>query len=289
MKAYLGHPRLEHLVKTGFYRLVADIIYGYGYLDRDCLDESQDRTHQILRVVAEDVSFLQGLDVDLSTLKMFQGYAGIKDRQRLLAWQLEHEVIRDIQQILRYMTVYKAIRYLDRQYGERYKDKQNLVCKYRDYLEICEKLDYDMKNSFILYPNDLKKSHDKVAHHLKHKDDARIKREFMAGYKDIAGKLDFEKDGMEIVYPSLPEDVIAEGHALHHCVGSYLGRIAKHECIILFLRRCEDKDEPFYTIEIRGNGITQVRGMQNCDMTPEVETFIRAWERCVLRTQLPAA
>lgn len=289
LKAYLGHPRLEHLVKTGFYRLVADITYGYGYLDRDCLDESQDRTHQILRVVAEDVSFLQGLDVDLSTLKMFQGYAGIKDRQRLLAWQLEHEIIRDIQQILRYMTVHKAIRYLDRQYGERYKDKQDLVSEYRDYLEICEKLDYDMKNSFVLYPNDLKKSHDKVVRHLKHKDDARIKREFMAVYKDIAGKLDFEKDGMKIMYPSLPDDVIAEGHALHHCVGSYLGRIAKRECIILFLRRCSDESEPFYTIELRENKAVQVRGMQNCDMTPEVEAFITAWERCVLRTQLPAA
>ena len=146
-----------------------------------------------------------------------------------------------------------------------------------------------MKNSFVLYPRDLKTAHDKTARQFEQEKDALLKQGFVAVYKDIAGKLDFEKGGLKIVAPSLPDEVIAEGHALHHCVGSYVERVADHECIILFLRRCAAEDQPYYTIEVRGNKAVQVRGMGNCRMTPEVEAFITAWEQRVLRTRLPAA
>ena len=63
--------------------------------------------------------------------------------------------------------------------------------------------------------------------------------------------------------------------------------MARKECVILFLRQCEDLDKPFYTVEVRGKKIAQVRGMRNCDPTPEVEKFMDKWEREVLR--VPAA
>lgn len=103
------------------------------------------------------------------------------------------------------------------------------------------------------------------------------------------GQLDFERDGFKIVYPSTPDDVIAEGHALHHCVGSYTERVAEKECIILFLRKCSDETKPFYTVEVRGQKAVQVQGKGNCDMTPEVEAFITVWEQRVLSTRHLAA
>lgn len=63
LRAYLEHPRLEHLVKTGFFSLAADL--AYRQLSKDTLDESQGRTHRILRVAPEDVAFLRTLDVDV--------------------------------------------------------------------------------------------------------------------------------------------------------------------------------------------------------------------------------
>ena len=83
LRAYLQHPRLEHLVKTGFYHIASDLAYRYN---TDSLDETENRTHRILRVSAEDVEFLKGLNVDISTLKIFQRYTGLKDRQKLLLW-----------------------------------------------------------------------------------------------------------------------------------------------------------------------------------------------------------
>lgn len=288
--SYLNHPRLEHLVKTGFYSLVSDITYRHTIR---CLDESRNRTHQILGVAAEDVPFLRDIDVNIAALQIFQKYTGIKGRQKLLLWQLEHKISRDIIPILQYMTPHKLMRYLDTQflflklrrtqYGTaRYKDMQAIVSEYRDYLEMCSDLEYNMKNSFVLYPHDLQKSHDKTAKRYKSKSEAITKKKFMAAYSCIEGQLDYEKDGMKIVYPETPDDMIAESHALHHCVDSYLSRVAKGECFILFLRKCADESTPFFTIEIRGNKPVQVRGVGNCSPTPEVEDFIKAWEQRVL-------
>lgn len=290
LAAYLNHPRLEHLVKTGFYSLVSDIVYRYN---NDCIDESRNRTHQILGVVAEDVGFLRSIDPDMSVLKIYQDYTGMKGRQELIVWQIQNAVGYDVLPILQHMTPHKAMRYLNSQYeflclrknkygSQRYKNMQDLVSEYHDYLELCKKLNYDMKNSFVQYPADLQKAHDKAAHRLKHKADAKERRAFAAVYRNIAGQYEFEKDGMKIVYPSTPDDVISEGHLLHHCVGGYVERAANHECVILFLRHCNNETKPFYTIEVRGKQIIQVRGMKNCSATPEVDKFVKAWEQRVL-------
>lgn len=290
LSAYLNHPALEHLVKTGFYAVVNDLVYSY---QESCLDESQHRTHRILGVNAEDIDFMRSIDLDMEELKIYQKYAGLKGRQELIVWQIQNEISRDVLPILKHMTPHKAMRYLDSQYeflrfrktkygAQRYKTIQDLVSEYRDYLEICEKLDYDLKNSFVKYPKDIQKAHDKVAKRLKHKADVKERRDFAAVYKSIAGQFDFEQDGMKIVYPSIPDDVVREGHALHHCVGGYTGRVADHECVILFLRQCSDPEKSFFTIEMRGNKPVQVRGTGNCAATPEVDRFIKSWEQRVL-------
>ncbi len=290
LKAHLEHPRLEHLCKMGFYRIVADLAY---HNDGEDLDETQNRTHQILGVAAEDVSFLYNLDADLSVLKTFQGYAGIKDRQQLLIWQLENDVKDNILPILAYITVHKLIHYAERQflylcqhknrYGSiRYQKMQDIVTEYRDYLEMCHDLNYDMKNTFVLYPKDLQKSHDRVQKRCKIKENAQFLQDFKAAVQDARKHMAFERDGMKIVVPATPGELSSEGNALHHCVGSYGGRVAKKECMILFLRHCSDETKPYYTIEVRGQEIIQVRGMGNSLPTEEVKRFIDTFKQQVL-------
>lgn len=292
---FLEHPRLEHLIKTGFYRLAADMVYHY-YVYKSRLDETQNRTHRILGVMAEDVPFLRGLDVSSETLKIYQEYCStnLKNRQRLLRWQIEHDVRHNVKDILEHFTVHKMIRYLDGQYlrlrerrtkygAVRYGSMQAVVTEYRDYLDMCRKQNYDLSNSFVLCPADLQKAHDRVAQRIKQKADAKQRRDFRAAYKRVMGQLDFESDGMKIVYPASSDEIIAEGHALHHCVGGYVDRVAKQKCMILFLRRCEDEGKPFYTVEVQGRKVVQVRGMENKEATPKVRKFMDIWERRVLQ------
>lgn len=295
LSAYLRHPRMEHLVKTGFYNLVSGLVYDYTQ-SKPKLDETQNRTHRVLGVMAEDVAFLRGLDVTPYTLGVFQKYSreNLKDRQKLLRWQIEHDVRNHVEDILKHMTVHRLIRYLEGQYphlrerktrygGVRYDSMQAVVTEYNDYLEMCQKQKYDLTSSFILYPADLQKAHDKVAQRIQHNASAKLRRDFQAVYKRIMGQLDFEANGMKIVYPASSDEIVAEGNALHHCVGGYVDRVAAKKCMILFLRRCEDVDKPFFTVEVQHRKVVQVRGNCNAAPTPEVRKFMDVWERRVLR------
>ena len=292
LAAHVEHPKLEHLVKVGFYNLASDL--AYKRLSGDALDETQGRTHRLLGVAAEDVAFLRKLDVNAVALQMFRECADAKDRQRLFLWRRGHSVGRDVAQCLAYMTPHRLMRYLEQQYpalrtrktqygGQRYRDIQAVATEYRDYLDMCVNLEYDMGNSFVLYPRDLQQAHDRVQKRIKIKANAQMRRDFKAAMQAITGHLNFESDGMKIVLPATPEELAAEGNALHHCVGGYADRVARKECIILFLRQCDNLEKPFYTMEIRNRQAVQVRGLRNCDATPEVKRFVDQFERRVLQ------
>lgn len=299
LNAHVRHPRFEHLLKTGFFELAAGL--AYGSCSSGILDETQNRTHHILQVAPEDVPLLKEMDVSPSTLRGFQPYSQqhLKGRQELLRWTLAHDVKHDVDKILPHLTVHKFLRYMDSQYaflqfrrtqhgGRRYDNMQALVTEYRDYLEMCGKENYDMKNSFVLFPKDLQKAHDIVAARIQHRVDAKARRKFRAVYKRVGDSLDFESQGMRIVCPAAPRDIIAEGQALHHCVGSYVNRIDDEKCLILFVRRCEDIAKPFYTIELRNREVVQLKGVGNTRATPEVQAFVDLWTREVLRSEKAA-
>ncbi len=292
LRAYLEHPRLEHLVKTGFCALVSDLVY--RCTKDGLLDESQNRTHRILGVAAEDVDFLREMGIDATDLEIFHRYAGIKDRQPLIRWQRERRVMRDVLPVLKYTTAHKLMKYADAQFDllhprdtkGRYRGHQDVVSEYRDYLDMCAKLDYAAKSKSVLFPKNLKKAHDRAAKQLKLQKDELARRNFEEAYRRITGHLDFTCGGLQVVYPKSLKALAEEGSALQHCVVNYGNRIANRECIVLFLRRCSEPEKPFYTIEVRDGHITQLRGLQNCAPTPEVQRFANAWERDVL--QAPA-
>lgn len=288
LAADLKHPRLEHLVKVGFYNLASDLAYRGDY--NHTLDETQNRTHRILNVAAEDVPFLRELDVDMAMIQKFHQYGSLKDRQALLRWQLRNDVTYNIPEILRQITPHRMMKYLDQQQShpdpqtrERYAKMQACVTEYRDYLDLCAKLGDDLASSFVLYPKNLRKAHDQASKRLKIKVDKAMRRDFHIAYNHIQAHKDFTMAGLQMVYPSAPEEIVHEGQALHHCVAGYVDRVAQKKCLILFLRHSDDLATPFYTVEVRGNKAVQVRGYKNADPTPEVETFMTAWERQVLQ------
>lgn len=296
LAAHVKHPRYEHLVKVGFYDLVCQLVYHYhNYYPAPELDEGQNRTHRILGVGAEDVGFLRELKVEPEALQLFQAYyrARMKDRQRLLLWQMDRKIKKDLLPALAHTTAHKLMRYIDGQYaalkgrkaeygGLRYESVKAVVGEYMDYLDMCQRQNYDLKNSFVLYPKDLQKSHDRVAQRIKIKADMKMREDFQAAYRRIMGQLDFERDGMKIVYPASLDDIVAEGQALHHCVGSYVDKVAARKTMILFLRKSEDVEKPYYTVEVKNREVMQVRGAGNQEPTPAVEKFMAAWERKVL-------
>lgn len=87
-------------------------------------------------------------------------------------------------------------------------------------------------------------------------------------------KMDIRRDGFILKIAESQEDLNVESSVLGHCVRTYGNRVAEGKTIIYFIRREENPDEPYYTLEIRPEGkFIQCRGEHNCSMTPEVEAF----------------
>ena len=70
-----------------------------------------------------------------------------------------------------------------------------------------------------------------------------------------------------------------EGAALDHCVGTDGDRVAKGQTHIFFVRRVEEPDTPYFTMEYNNGRVIQCRGNHNCGMPASVKAFVAAFEK----------
>lgn len=300
LKMYLRHPLLvERLTKVGFENIVADVVYRHGF--SDALDEMQARTNRILRVEKQDVSVLQEQKVGMSMLKKYQAYVAIhlRGRAELFQWQLHNEVSEIPTDIFQYMTAEKFMRYIDTQFpiycetrtanGYRDPTMETLVIIYVDYLHMCRRQAYDMKDKSVLSPKNCAAAHDREAERIQKINDAQKNKAFGMAYAGFARKAALSNEELQIVCPKQANDLVAEGRALHHCVGSYIDRVAEGRCLIVFVRRVEEPKKPYVTVEVRDGKVAQIHGDHNSDPTEEVKMFVDLWSRKVLPMALQAA
>jgi len=75
------------------------------------------------------------------------------------------------------------------------------------------------------------------------------------------------------------KELIREGEKLKHCVGGYAKNYANAVTNIFVIRKIEDEEKPYYTVEIKGEKITQVRGYKNKSPEEEVKIFMDVFEK----------
>lgn len=75
-----------------------------------------------------------------------------------------------------------------------------------------------------------------------------------------------------------PKELRQESKVLGHCVRTYAGRVQAGGTSILFIRKTEDPDTPYFTLELNAQGrIVQCRGNHNCAYPDDVAAFINEW------------
>ena len=178
----------------------------------------------------------------------------------------------------------------DRHYTKEEQEQQeykDLAKDWLDYISWSAKLGYNMHDLYVILPPDFRKAHDRVmVEYTEHKEKlARKKRLEME--KQIKSVLELaatmpaigmQAKGLMMVLPKSGEEIEAEGRALHHCVGTYVERVAKGETMILFIRRIEKPEEPYFTLEYWDGKVVQCRGKNNCSMNADVKVFVKAFE-----------
>ena len=83
-----------------------------------------------------------------------------------------------------------------------------------------------------------------------------------------------------MILPKDAQDLIREGKVMRHCVASYVDRVIREECLIFFLRKADDINTPFATIEVDPdtNRIRQVKCKANTKLKDvQAESFINKW------------
>ena len=187
----------------------------------------------------------------------------------------------------------QAMNYIERQRREQYKklNIRSVINQYEDYMDMCARLKKDTSDEMIYRPRELKRRHDEAVEEIKLREAELKAEEYSERYPEaekvlgeIADKLAYRNDRYIIVVPKKNIEIVHEGRELHHCAGSsdrYFDRIAQRETYICFLRKAEEPDKPYYTIEVEPGGtIRQHRGMY--DEEPEIEEvkpFLREWQR----------
>ena len=180
--------------------------------------------------------------------------------------------------------------------------QRNMAKDWVEYLGWCKELRYDTNNMFIYMPKNFKAVHDRTAEEyqaLQDKKTAEEKRKREAAAKkameetkkalaEILKQNDgtdaflIKGKGLILIVPKTGDEIREEGAALHHCVGSYVDRVAKGETSVFFIRKEDSPDKPYFTLEWKNNDIAQCRGLHNREMPPEVRAFTQAFKKKML-------
>lgn len=91
------------------------------------------------------------------------------------------------------------------------------------------------------------------------------------GFKEAAARLamwEYKGEELSIVAPKESKDLAIEGSALHHCVAGFIDPVIKNTENVLFIRRNDMLDVPYYTIALNSKGdIEQIHGFRNNNLT----------------------
>lgn len=111
-----------------------------------------------------------------------------------------------------------------------------------------------------------------------------------SGTRPGPGQQTYAEEEYMVVAPENIFAIIKEGRMLHHCVGNdgsgerYYERMERRESFILFLRRTDEPEDPYYTLEIEPDGtVRQKRTLfdrQHEDIEQATD-FLRRWQKVI--------
>lgn len=160
---------------------------------------------------------------------------------------------------------------------------------YADYLNALKELNIDMSDTKNIFPKDFNYwSNVRINQFatLQAQRDAEKYRELSEKMLAVAKKyaaLTIDGEQFVVLIADSKGVLIKEGTALHHCVGKmdYDQRIIKEKSLIFFIRRAENKDTPFVTVEfsIPEKRVLQCYGIRDSKPDKEVLDFVDEWAK----------
>lgn len=296
LSAYIKRPKIEHLIKMKLYRLVSGIIYGgYSYSALQAINFNGENMRAILGIDRPYFPLLRELNPSIDQLHLIRQLlqADHKPSAEQIKWFIASKISNAdaAKELLAHMSVHKLQRYVEQQFAPEdeaalkrvdYYKMNTLITDYHDYLCMCKELQYDVKNSFILFPRELKAAHDSVAKTLKDKRTAEHEKAIAGSFDEWQKRYQYQSKELMMIPPHSAKEIVNEGAALHHCVSLYVKNVAEKKSVILFVRSVDEPDKSLCTVEVKDGQVTQARGFGNEEPPEQITAFIEQWKQRVL-------
>ena len=94
--------------------------------------------------------------------------------------------------------------------------------------------------------------------------------------------MEWKYDKFKFIYPKTVQDIKDEAVQQNNCVASYIERVIKGECHIMFLRSTNDVDHSLVTVEVVNNTVVQAKGKFNKDITAEESAVINKYNKYLI-------
>lgn len=152
---------------------------------------------------------------------------------------------------------------------------------YQDYIDMLNEIGIPITPMKRL-PKDLKMAHDKAVDTLNAMKREIVRKEF-AKRANEESFLEMTIKEVQFILPREANDLIEEGKSLKHCVGgsSYINQHADGRTTIVFARKADEPDKPYYTLEYRDSRLIQVSGWDNKKPDEQLRKVVNQWLQIV--------
>lgn len=290
---YRNYPAYEYLLKMGLIKVVVDRLTGhrqgvYSY------DPAPDKYLNIRGKTIESIFRCQLTKADKEAMRK-NGAMVSECEIREWAEHLRFVSFGDyldlkcyvrqsfFSTLAEYVQPKRALPYINLHIA---KKQITLLSDWLDYLRECRELGRNLEDRRILFPKDIRKAHGETMkqvarlRHAKEMAEAdKKKRAFKKRVKAMTKRYDFTAGDYKIVIPEQPSDYITEGENMHNCVGGYVERVTKGITDVVFIRRVDNPESSFGTMEIQNGRIIQARGKYNHDLPPDAQEFVEAFKK----------
>ena len=287
---YDDEPKLELLYKVGLYRAAEEITGFYGNDARRMMRAVRSLKDLGIGSRAEAAECARMTVEQIVARKEISAWK-INEEERAAAMEFVECMNRRSGTDFRYdfISRERMFKYFLTQKTD-YSATENFLADYTDYISECTMLGANCNDTAVKMPRSLKKAHDWATTERKVQEKQAYEALVAAVYDSLHTLTEWSDGVFQIIMPHSAREIVEEGVRQNHCVGRYVERVATGESVILFLRRVEDPEKNFYTVEIKKDmrrcHIVQVRGERNVGATDEVNAFCKKYTRWFNRRSL---
>lgn len=295
LEYHAKYPVIEFLWKTGYRNIVHNRIFGMDRENRNAILWEREKLKECFKFPLRILKLMPPEEWKLDDVKranyLWKNYGErITDAEMRMALQSRTDV-QSLTGAMPYAGIGKILKYIQKQTEKRKEEKghttytpEGIIRAYRDYLRECEQLHFDLHDREILFPKDLVAAHDRTMKQIAFEKNKADQEKFQKAVNKLE-KFAWQKGGFLIRPAREQMELTAEGKALHHCVGGYIRDMAEEKTAIFFLRKANEPDKPFYTLELQKKRVIQCRTEHNAsyDRNPDVKNFVDMWMEKIVK------